>query len=207
MHISRLIRGLMAREVLVSESPTPVGSAADSGGVWLPRVQHRLSPNRDARPPGAAVELVVVHNISLPPGRFGTPYVAELFCNELDCTSHPELSDLEGVRVSAHLFIDRRGRATQFVPFDERAWHAGVSNWRGRSRCNDFAIGIELEGTDDRPYTKKQYRRLQGVLKWLFARYPRLGLDTIVGHSEISAGRKTDPGPAFDWMQLLRHTL
>jgi len=161
------------------------------------------SPNQDPRPRWADVELVVVHNISLPPGKFGSGMVEQLFCNQLDCTLDPALHDLVGVEVSSHLFIDRRGRATQFVPFDERAWHAGVSSWRGRRGCNDFAIGIELEGTDDKNYTAKQYARLHRVLLWLFRRYPRLATDTIVGHNEIAPGRKTDPGTSFDWARLI----
>jgi len=177
--------------------------AADSAQEWLPRAHRVLSPNRDPRPVWADVELVVVHNISLPPGKFGGGMVEELFCNQLDCSADPALSDLAGLAVSAHLFIDRRGRVTQFVPFNERAWHAGVSSWRGRAGCNDFAIGIELEGTDDKNYTKRQYARLGSTLRWLFRRYPRLAADTLVGHNEIAPGRKTDPGAAFDWSRLL----
>ncbi len=169
----------------------------------MPRVARVLSPNRDARPQFADIELVVLHNISLPPGEFGTGRVAQLFCNSLDCREDAALADLEGVKVSAHLFIDRRGRATQFVPFDERAWHAGVSSWRGRPACNNFSVGIELEGTDCRPYTLKQYARLRTCLAWLLRRYPRLGADTIVGHNEVAPGRKTDPGAAFDWRAVL----
>ena len=171
---------------------------------WLPRCRQSLSPNCDRRPDWAVIELVVVHNISLPPGQFGTGMVEALFCNQLDCSRDSRLTDLEGLRVSSHLFIDRKGGATQFVPFNQRAWHAGHSSWRGRSNCNDFAIGIELEGTDTRPYTKKQYARLRSTLAWLFRRYSRLGVDTLVGHNEIAPGRKTDPGPAFDWTRLLR---
>ena len=148
------------------------------------------------------MELVVVHNISLPPGRFGGDMVEALFCNRLDCTSDPALADLAGLAVSAHLFIDRQGRATQFVPLDYRAWHAGVSSWRGRPGCNAYSIGIELEGTDERPYTKRQYDRLGRVLRWLLARYSDLATDTLVGHNEIAPGRKTDPGPAFDWPRV-----
>ena len=143
-----------------------------------------------------------MHNISLPPGKFGTGMVESLFCNALDCSSDPQLADLAGVEVSAHLFIDRRGRLSQFVPFDLRAWHAGVSSWRGRSGCNAFSIGIELEGTDTRPYSAKQYLRLASTLRWLLRTYPRLSVDTIVGHNEIAPGRKTDPGGSFDWSRL-----
>ncbi|MEM7220113.1 MAG: 1,6-anhydro-N-acetylmuramyl-L-alanine amidase AmpD [Pseudomonadota bacterium] len=184
---------------------------------WLPRTRRALSPNCDARPADASIELVVIHNISLPPGRFGTGLVEALFLNRIDAELsarieatdkpsdlHDLRADLQGLEVSSHLFIDRRGRATQFVPFSQRAWHAGVSAWRGRQRCNDFAVGIELEGTDNRPYTRAQYRRLARTLDWLFARYPALAVDSIVGHSEIAPARKTDPGPAFDWGQVLQ---
>lgn len=170
---------------------------------WLARTRRVESPNADARPQGALVELVVLHCISLPPGQFGTGCVEALFSNALDCSIDPSMNDLDGVRVSAHLFIDRLGRATQFVPFCRRAWHAGVSAWRGRAGCNDFSIGIELEGTDCGPYTVAQYRRLQRVLAALFDAYPTLSSDAVVGHAEIAPGRKTDPGPGFDWQRLL----
>lgn len=170
---------------------------------WLTPVKRRPSPNCDARPEPAAVELVVVHGISLPPGRFGGPYVEDLFLNRLDLSAHPSFPSLDGLTVSSHLFISRRGAVTQFVPFHRRAWHAGVSAWRGRPGCNDFAIGIELEGCDDRPYTASQYRRLRQVLAALFACYPRLSPDGLVGHFEIAPGRKTDPGPRFDWQRAV----
>jgi len=170
---------------------------------WLARVRKRPSPNRGPRPDPADISLVVVHGISLPPGEFGTGAVENLFLNRLDTTRDPRLADLAGVRVSAHLFIDRRGRTTQFVPFNERAWHAGVSCWHGRENCNDFSIGIELEGEDQRAYTRSQYRRLAKVLAALFERYPHLSRNAVVGHQEIAPGRKTDPGPAFDWQQVL----
>ena len=170
----------------------------------LARTRLRRSPNSNLRPEPEDVSLVVVHGISLPPGRFGRGLVEELFLNILDTSQDERLADLEGVRVSAHLFIDRRGRTTQFVPFDKRAWHAGHSSWRGRAGCNDFSIGIELEGEDERPYTRAQYHRLHRVLEALLERYPRLSRSAIVGHQEVAPGRKTDPGPAFDWTGLLR---
>lgn len=170
---------------------------------WLARVRRRPSPNRGPRPDPADVCLVVIHGISLPPGEFGTGMVEDLFLNRLDVSGDVRLADLAGVRVSAHLFIDRRGRTTQFVPFNERAWHAGVSCWRGREGCNDFSIGIELEGEDGRAYTRSQYRRLLAVLETLLHRYPGLSRSAVVGHQEIAPGRKTDPGPAFDWQQVL----
>ena len=169
---------------------------------WLDRVRRVQSPNADGRPDGASIELIVLHGISLPPGQFGGRFVEDLFINRLDIAAHPSFSSLANVRVSAHVFINRRGGITQFVPFDRRAWHAGTSQWRGRVRCNDFSIGIELEGTDDRPYTSAQYTALNRTLKALFVRYPELGRDTVVGHNEISPGRKTDPGASFDWKRL-----
>jgi len=174
------------------------------------RADHRLartrfvrSPNCNARPDPAEISMVVIHGISLPPGEFGTGDVEALFTNTLDVSRDPRLADLAGVRVSAHLFIDRRGRALQFVPFDERAWHAGVSGWRGREGCNDFAIGIELEGEDHRPYTRAQYARLEKILAALLMAYPQLSRAAIVGHQEVAPGRKTDPGPGFDWAHVL----
>lgn len=171
---------------------------------WLSRVRRRPSPNCAPRPAGQDISLLVIHNISLPPGRFGTGLVEALFQNQLDADSDPALADLEGVRVSAHLLVDRRGRTTQFVPFSHAAWHAGVSSWRGRSHCNDFAIGIELEGTDVKPYTKAQYRRLLLITRTLLARYPELSPEAIVGHLEIAPDRKTDPGSLFDWAGYLQ---
>jgi N-acetyl-anhydromuramoyl-L-alanine amidase len=184
----------------------------ESGGLavtadpnhWLDRVRRVESPNADNRPDGTPIALIVLHGISLPPGQFGGRFVEDLFINRLDIAAHASFTSLAGVRVSAHVFINRRGGITQFVPFDRRAWHAGVSQWRGRIRCNDFSIGIELEGTDDRRYTSSQYAALARTLKILFVQYPELGRDTVVGHSEISPGRKTDPGAFFDWKRLYK---
>ena len=173
------------------------------GGHWLSGAAVRPSPNCNDRPRQDDISLVVIHGISVPPGQFGTGLVEALFLNALDVTSHPALADLQGVRVSAHLFIDRGGEVTQFVPFHRRAWHAGVSSFGGRQNCNDFAIGIELEGTDDTPYDDVQYHRLTAVVRWLFERYPQLSPARVVGHAEIAPGRKTDPGPAFDWQRLM----
>ncbi len=176
---------------------------AIDGGQWLTAALVRPSPNCNDRPREDDIGLVVIHGITVPPGRFGTGLVEALFLNTLDLTLHPALADLEGVRVSAHLFIDRGGVATQFVPFHRRAWHAGVSSFGGRENCNDFAIGIELEGTDDSPYEDAQYERLTGVLEALFLRYPQLSPSRVVGHAEVAPGRKTDPGPVFDWQRLM----
>jgi AmpD protein len=170
---------------------------------WLEGVARRQSPNCDDRPDPSDISLVVVHGISLPPGQFGTGLVEALFLNRLDVRADRRLADLDGVRVSAHVFIDRNGNVAQFVPFHRRAWHAGVSRHRGRERCNDFSVGVELEGVDDVPYTDAQYAVLERVLGALLARYPRLTLAAIVGHGDVAPGRKTDPGPAFDWPRLM----
>jgi len=160
------------------------------------------SPNCDARPAAVAASLIVIHGISLPPGRFGGPWIERLFTNALPPDVHPFFREIADLRVSAHLVIRRGGRVVQYVPFQRRAWHAGVSSYRGRSRCNDFSIGIELEGTDRRAYTDAQYRALTRVVGLLVRAYPALSTERIVGHSDIAPGRKTDPGPAFDWPRL-----
>jgi AmpD protein len=171
---------------------------------WLTPVRRLASPHCDERPENDDIGLIVVHAISLPAGEYGTGCVDALFTGCLDCASHPSFSDLEGVCVSSHLLIDRQGQVTQYVPFDQRAWHAGVSTYRGRAGCNDFAIGIELEGIETEPFEANQYHTLIEVAACLLARYPRLSVATIVGHQEIAPGRKTDPGPAFDWKRLYR---
>lgn len=173
----------------------------DSDG-WLADAKHLPSPNCDARPHGE-VSLLVIHNISLPPGQFGGDAVARLFLNQLDARAHPAFAELEGLRVSAHLFIDRTGSVTQFVPCAARAWHAGRSRYAGRPDCNDFALGIELEGTDVSGYEAVQMKALARVCRALLHQYPALAPQRIVGHSDIAPGRKTDPGPGFDWAQLL----
>ena len=162
------------------------------------------SPNHDARPPGTALTLVVVHGISLPPGEFGGDGVARLFTNTLDPIAHPYYAGIALLRVSAHFFVRRDGTLIQFVSCNERAWHAGVSQWQGRERCNDFSIGIELEGTDDVPYEDAQYATLAVLLAALKRRYPTLA--AAVGHSDVAPGRKTDPGPHFDWSRLASRT-
>lgn len=160
------------------------------------------SPNRDERPGDTTVSLIVVHNISLPPGEFGTDAIKALFCNTLDPAAHPYFETLDGLRVSAHFLIDRCGELTQFVSCDDRAWHAGRSSWAGRAECNDFSVGIELEGTDNQPYESVQYDTLLGLVRALRQRYPSLRAGAIVGHSDIAPGRKTDPGAAFRWDRL-----
>ncbi len=178
----------------------PPGGTFDSAG-WHRRARRVASPNFDARPDGALVELLVIHNISLPPGRFGGPAIEALFTNRLDPAAHPSFASIAGLRVSAHFLIRRDGRLLQFVAIGARAWHAGVSSWRGRERCNDFSIGIELEGTDTRPYTALQYRRLGVLARDIRRACPALA--GVAGHSEIAPGRKTDPGPAFDWGRFM----
>jgi len=149
------------------------------------------------------VALIVIHGIYLPEGEFGNGCVDRLFLNQLDVNDHQSFADLDGVRVSSHLLIDRLGRTTQYVGFDEQAWHAGDSCWRNRFGCNEFSIGIELEGTDYRPYTTRQYSTLVKVTRALLEMYSRLSPDAIVGHLEVAPERKTDPGPAFDWPRYL----
>jgi N-acetyl-anhydromuramoyl-L-alanine amidase len=157
------------------------------------------SPNCDARPLGVAADLIVVHGISLPPGEFGGPWIDRLFTNLLPADAHPYFAEVAGLRVSSHLCIGRDGGVTQYVKFHERAWHAGQSSWEGRPGCNDFSIGVELEGADTVPYEPAQYRALAQVVAALCRAYPELSPDRLVGHSDVSPGRKTDPGPAFDW--------
>jgi AmpD protein len=176
------------------------GLTVDAGG-WVAAATRVASPNHDARPPGTVPSLVVVHGISLPPGTFGGDGVVRLFTNTLDIAMHSHYPTIAHLRVSAHFFIRREGALIQFVPCTARAWHAGVSSWRGRERCNDFSIGIELEGADDVPYTAVQYEVLAELLQALKRRYP---IEAAVGHSDIAPGRKTDPGPAFDWGRLAR---
>lgn len=172
--------------------------AVDAKG-WFRGAERRPSPNRDPRPAGTPIDLLVIHNISLPPGEFGGPWIDDLFLARLDPQAHPYFRGIAGAPVSAHLLIRRDGRCTQYVPFGERAWHAGVSCYAGRERCNDFSIGIELEGTDDRPFEPAQYQALAEVTRALMAAYPGIRPGRIAGHSDIAPGRKTDPGPCFDW--------
>ncbi len=160
------------------------------------------SPNHDDRPDGAELSLLVVHGISLPPGEFGGPEIEALFTNRLDWNAHPFFEEIRGLEVSAHLLIRRDGELVQFVPFGKRAWHAGDSTFRGRDCCNDYSIGIELEGEDETPYTDEQYEVLRAVVNALLKAYPRLTARTIAAHSDIAPGRKSDPGPAFDWLRL-----
>lgn len=180
-----------------------VGFTVDADG-WVGAAQPLPSPNVEARPDGAVPTLIVVHNISLPPDEFGGSAIADLFLNRLDCDAHPYYdAHLRGVRVSAHFVIHRDGALEQYVSCNQRAWHAGPSNFFGRERCNDFSIGIELEGSDTTAFEAAQYRTLGELVTALTARYP---VDSLAGHSDIAPGRKTDPGPHFDWSRLQRDT-
>jgi len=163
---------------------------------WVSGVRKMASPNCDARPNGTVIGLLVIHNISLPPGEFGGTAVAQLFSNTLDTESHPYYAQLKGLRVSAHFLIRRDGGIVQFVPCSKRAWHAGASLWKGRSGCNDFSIGVELEGSDYVSFNDRQYTALIRLTRLLQRAYP---IRAIVGHADIAPGRKTDPGPYFDW--------
>jgi AmpD protein len=168
----------------------------------LEPVKFRLSPHHDSRPSPLLIDMIVVHGISLPPGEFGSEAIERFFCGRLDSHEHPYYADISKLHVSAHLLIKRSGEMVQFVPFVKRAWHAGDSFFQGQSRCNDFSIGIELEGTDEIPYEPVQYVQLGHVAKLLMNSYPTITRDRIVGHSDIAPGRKTDPGSAFDWSYL-----
>ena len=167
------------------------------GARWLP------SPNCDARPDPADISLLVVHAISLPPGEFGGRGIDRLFTNTLDPKAHPYFARIRELKVSSHLCVFRSGETRQYVAFDRRAWHAGESRFDGRRRCNDCSIGIELEGSDDRPFEDRQYRRLGEIVRALMRAFPAITPARIVGHSDIAPGRKTDPGPHFDWLRLL----
>ncbi len=166
---------------------------------WLSEASRIESPNCDDRPPGETVSLIVVHAISLPPAQFAGDDIIRLFTNQLDPNAHPYYSQISGLQVSAHFLIRRDGRVIQFVSCWQRAWHAGLSEWNGRPRCNDFSLGIELEGCDELPFENAQYAALLALIGRLAAHYP---IDAVVGHSDISPGRKTDPGPCFDWQRL-----
>ena len=175
-------------------------SELDAEG-WLAGARQVVSPNCDDRPPGQPVRLIVVHAISLPPGRFGGDGIERPFTNALDPAAHPYYREIRSLRVSAHFLIRRDGGIVQFVPCGRRAWHAGTSLWRGAERCNDFSIGIELEGSDEAPFESPQYRALARLIQTLRRRYP---IEDIVGHADVAPDRKTDPGPHFDWAQLQR---
>lgn len=174
----------------------------DPASHLIAGVNFTASPNANERPQGCPPSVIVLHNISLPPGEFGGPGIEQLFTNQLNPDAHPDYASIAEQRVSAHVLIRRDGSIVQFVPFHRRAWHAGVSSYDGRENCNDFSIGIELEGTDALPYESAQYRVLTTLIDALRIAYPSLSKQRIVGHSEIAPDRKTDPGDAFDWNRL-----
>ena len=180
------------------------GMHIDLATGLIARVRQVLSPHFDARPPGTVADLIVIHGISLPPGEFGGAFIDQLFTGNLDPQAHPYFRDVAGKRVSAHVLIRRDGGVVQYVPFQARAWHAGQSQYEGRAVCNDFSVGIELEGTDDLPYEDPQYESLAHLIRALLAAYPSLSSERVVGHCDIAPGRKTDPGRAFDWKRLRR---
>jgi N-acetyl-anhydromuramoyl-L-alanine amidase len=168
---------------------------------WVDQARHCPSPNCNARPDPAEIALIVIHGISLPPGEFGGPYIDQLFCNCLDPEHHPYFASISELEVSSHFLIRRDGELVQYVACDQRAWHAGRSSWQGRENCNDFSIGIELEGTDHDPYTSAQYDRLNELLALLRRQYG-IPMQSLAGHDQIAPGRKTDPGPAFEWARV-----
>ena len=169
---------------------------------WLRSVEAIRSPNFDARPDDAKIKLVVIHGISLPPGEYGGGHIQKFFCNNLDTSAHAYFESICDLTVSAHCLIERDGHVVQFVSFLDRAWHAGESEWCGESACNNFSVGIELEGCDDQAYADPQYFSLASLILALRIKYPDLGADAIAGHCDIAPTRKTDPGPAFDWPRL-----
>lgn len=171
---------------------------------WLKGVRRVESPNSDDRPVGTPLDLIVVHGISLPPGRFGEGWIDRFFLNELPAVADPYFATIADLKVSAHVLVARDGSLTQYVSFNRRAWHAGRSLYCGRVACNDFSVGIELEGTDEEPYMSEQYKVLARLIRALRRAYPSLRDAEVVGHSDIAPGRKTDPGSAFDWTKLRR---
>jgi len=178
------------------------GLTIDAASGWIDGVRRVDSPNQDARPAGMAPDLIVMHGISLPPGEYGGPWIDRLFTNSLPADAHPYFATIADRKVSAHVLIRRDGSLTQYVPFHLRAWHAGASSYAGRSACNDFSVGIELEGADDVAYEGAQYASAASLIAALCAAYPTLSTRHLVGHSDIAPGRKTDPGIAFDWPRL-----
>jgi AmpD protein len=197
--VPRRPRGTLPDFAPGDAAPDPAQPVQLTADGWVDVARRVPSVNADDRPDGCPISLIVLHNISLPPGEFGGPDIEALFTNLLDLSRHPFYAELEGLRVSSHLLVRRDGEIIQFVPLHQRAWHAGVSRWKERERCNDFSIGIELEGTDSTPYTDTQYERAARLAQLLSARFP---IEDIVGHSDIAPERKSDPGPAFDWARF-----
>jgi N-acetyl-anhydromuramoyl-L-alanine amidase len=171
----------------------------DSKKQWLEDVRQVPSPNCDNRPDGCEIDLVIMHGISLPPNEYGGEYIDQLFTNTLDPQEHPYFAEIVALRVSSHLLVNRKGEITQYVPFNDRAWHAGKSEFQGRQTCNDFSIGIELEGCDDQEYEPVQYQVAANIVKLLMRNWQGITKQRVVGHCDVAPGRKTDPGEAFDW--------
>jgi AmpD protein len=182
--------------------PESISLQVDTATGRLRGVRQVLSAHHDARPAGLLPDLIIVHGISLPPGEYGGPWIDRLFTGGLPPDAHPYFAPIAALRVSAHLLVRRDGALAQYVPFHARAWHAGVSEYQGRAGCNDFSIGIELEGTDDSDYEPAQYQALSAAIRALLRAYPSLHRDRVVGHSDVAPGRKTDPGLSFDWARL-----
>ena len=193
----------MAGTEATPPGPTPARRRAHWRQGWWSGASRCTSPNFGPRPAGMAVELVVLHSISLPPGQYGGDAIDRLFTNRLDPSAHPYFETLRGLQVSAHFLVRRDGRLRQFVSCDQRAWHAGASSWRGRGNCNDWSIGIELEGLEGQTFEAAQYATLVALLAVLARRYP---LHEVVGHEHVAPGRKLDPGPGFDWPRLAAHS-
>ena len=181
--------------------PSVAPAVIDQEG-WLEEARRVPSPHCDARPSDVSIDAIIIHGISLPPGEFGGPWIDRLFTGRLDAAVHPYFRQIAGMKVSAHVLVRRDGELVQYVPFLRRAWHAGESQLDGRACCNDFSIGIELEGADQVSYEAVQYRRLAALCQLLMRNYPAIDLERIRGHADIAPGRKTDPGPAFDWRRL-----
>ena len=198
----RKIVALNIRQAAMDEKNNTKQFAIDCQSGVLTSARQCHSPNFDERPDAQQPELIVVHGISLPPGEFGGGFIEDLFCNRLEVEADPYFASIAHLRVSAHVLIRRDGEIVQFVPFTQRAWHAGESQYCGRNRCNDYSIGIELEGTDEMAYTELQYAALAALIAALKANYPSLAQADVVGHSDIAPGRKSDPGEAFEWPKL-----
>jgi AmpD protein len=193
---------ILASWALILQERAKIPYAIDPETGLVAGIRQVLSTHCDARPARASLELIVVHGISLPPGEFGGPWIEQFFSGKLPVQAHPYFKEIENLKVSAHVLIRRDGEAVQFVPFGQRAWHAGLSSWRGRNACNDFSVGIELEGTDTVPYDERQYLSLAELIAALCETYTTLSYQAIVGHSDIAPGRKSDPGKVFSWPQL-----
>jgi N-acetyl-anhydromuramoyl-L-alanine amidase len=176
-----------------------IGGQHDGGGIWWPGARRLISPNQDARPGGCTPSLVVIHAISLPPGEFGGPWIDDLFTNRLDPAAHPYFREIASLRVSSHLLVRRDGSLVQYVPLDRRAGHAGRSRFQGRPACNDYSVGIELEGCDDQAFTGRQYAVLAELVAGLIRLWPEITPERVTGHQQVAPGRKTDPGPMFHW--------